>query len=231
MESPQARPQRSPLPLHRLRLAGECAIWIVALPLALHHWRLDFAHRFLPGLLLVAAGCLLVLLCDPGFDRRQLWHFRPARNDLPRTLRRFAVLAVPLILWTILVEPERFLGFPRNNLPAWLFVMLFYPLLSVYPQELIFRTFFFHRYRPLFGDSLWLVAASALAFGMAHLFFANWIAVLLSTAGGVLFALNYRRTRSTLSVTIEHGIWGDFLFTVGLGWYFYGGSVRAAVMD
>ena len=28
--------------------------------------------------------------------------------------------------------------------------MIFYPLVSVYPQEIIFRSFFFHRYRDLF---------------------------------------------------------------------------------
>jgi membrane protease YdiL (CAAX protease family) len=97
----------------------------------------------------------------------------------------------------------------------------------VYPQELIFRTYLFHRYRALFGSDRALVAASAVAFGLAHLFFANWWAPLLSTAGGWLFARTYLRTRSTLQATVEHGLWGDVVFTVGLGWYFYGGSIVA----
>ena len=92
-------------------------------------------------------------------------------------------------------------------------------------QELIFRTFFFHRYRRLFGP-VGLVVASGIAFGVAHLFFNNWIAPVMTTVGGMLFALTYRQSRSTLQACLEHALWGDFLFTIGLGWYFYGGSIQ-----
>lgn len=47
----------------------------------------------------------------------------------------------------------------------WALVIVLYPILSVYPQELIFRAFLFHRYAPLFGNGVGLVAASAAAFG------------------------------------------------------------------
>jgi DNA-binding transcriptional LysR family regulator len=40
--------------------------------------------------------------------------------------------------------------------------MLFYPLLSAYPQEIIFRTFIFHRYQPLFPNSSMEFVASTL---------------------------------------------------------------------
>jgi len=63
------------------------------------------------------------------------------------------------------------------------------------------------------------------AFALAHLFFSNWIAALLSLGGGLLFARTYAHSRSTLLTTVEHGLWGDALFTIGLGWYFYGGSI------
>ena len=104
-------------------------------------------------------------------------------------------------------------------------VMVFYPVFSVYPQELIFRAFLFHRYRPLFGSTRNLVIVSAVAFGLAHLFFANLLAPLLSAVGGWIFARTYARSDSTLQATIEHALFGCFLFTVGLGWYFYGGSI------
>jgi membrane protease YdiL (CAAX protease family) len=103
--------------------------------------------------------------------------------------------------------------------------MILYPLLSVYPQELIFRTFFFHRYRQIFRQSWVLILASGLSFGLAHLFFANWIAPTLTLLGGLQFARTYDRTNSTLQAAIEHGLWGDLIFTIGLGWYFYGGSI------
>jgi hypothetical protein len=70
-----------------------------------------------------------------------------------------------------------------------------------------------------------MVIASGVSFGLAHLFFANWIAPLLSSVGGILFAITYAQTSSTVLVSIEHAIWGNFIFTIGLGWYFYGGSI------
>ena len=74
--------------------------------------------------------------------------------------------------------------------------MLLYPALSVVPQELVFRTFFFHRYGRLFGGPWVATAASALAFSWAHVVLLNGLAVVLTLLGGWLFARTYLRTRS-----------------------------------
>lgn len=42
------------------------------------------------------------------------------------------------------VEP---FAFARERSILWVAVLLLYPILSALPQELIFRVFFFHRYR------------------------------------------------------------------------------------
>jgi hypothetical protein len=105
---------------------------------------------------------------------------------------------------------------------VWLLVMILYPLLSVYPQEIIFRTFLFHRYQNLFTSQRQLIWASAVSFGVAHIIFANWAALVLSTIGGLLFARTYARHRSLALVCFEHSLWGNFIFTIGLGWYFWG---------
>lgn len=39
-------------------------------------------------------------------------------------------------------------------------------------------------------------------------------------AAGVLFAWTYERTRSTLAVSVEHALFGCWMFTVGLGSFF-----------
>jgi hypothetical protein len=46
-------------------------------------------------------------------------------------------------------------------------------------------------------------------------------AIAFATLGGLMFAATYERRRSTLLVSIEHGLYGDFIFTVGLGGLFY----------
>jgi membrane protease YdiL (CAAX protease family) len=114
-------------------------------------------------------------------------------------------------------------GLPRSQPVLWAIIMVAYPLLSAYPQELIFRGFLFHRYGRAFGPAGTIVASAA-AFGFAHVFFHNWFAVIASTVGGVLFALRYARSRSLLAATIEHGLYGVLLFTVGLGQFVYHGA-------
>lgn len=209
----------------RLYLALELGLFFVAVPVFLFVFRHEFGRLIIPSILLVAAGCLIVLLADPAFDRRRLWNAAELWPRLRRTLALFLPAAALLTLVYAPLEPERFLAFPRANPRFWLVVMALYPLVSVYPQELIFRAFVCHRYRALFPSRRAMIVVSGVLFGLAHLFFANWIAPVLSALGGMLFARTYLRTGSILQASLEHGLWGDLLFTLGLGWYFYGGSI------
>jgi uncharacterized protein len=102
--------------------------------------------------------------------------------------------------------------------------MIVYPLISVIPQEVLFRGYFFHRYGPLFGARLGMIAASALAFGWVHIIFGNWISVALTTVGGVLFGATYRKSGSLLLACLEHALFGNFIFTIGIGRFFVPGA-------
>jgi len=138
-----------------------------------------------------------------------------------------AGILVPILaLLTYTQIPSRFLAFPRNKPTLWGAVLLLYPIIAAIPQEIVFRAFFFHRYRSIFPNKTWLVGLSAVSFGMAHLLYGNWIAPLLSGLGGLLFGYRYLKSESALIAGIEHGIWGNLLFTIGLGWYFYSGSIQ-----
>lgn len=153
----------------------------------------------------------------------------PPAPDLRRELRaialRFAVLAPLLTLATWLALPEAFLAFPRERTWLWLAVMIGYPLLSVWPQEMIYRRFLFSRYAPLFGEGGGYLAASALAFGYAHIILLNGIAVAMTALGGLLFAAGYARHRSLALVCLEHALYGCLIFTVGLNRFFFTGYV------
>lgn len=203
----------------------ELVTLFVILPLALFPLRAVVGRWVIPVLLAACAGCLLVLLGDRSFDRRRLWNADGLRAGLRRILTVFLPGAAALAAATALLAPELLLRLPRERPTLWVLVLVLYPLLSVYPQEVIFRTFFFHRYGALLGDRRLTVAASAASFALAHVFLSGWIAPVLSGAGGVLFARTYARSGSTLQACVEHSLWGDLVFTLGLGWYFYGGAV------
>jgi uncharacterized protein len=210
----------------KARRAVEASILFVAVPLSLFSVRGRIGRLLIPMLLIMMAVCLVLLLTDRTFPRRSFLRRGGARRDwvlmLQRLLLGGAVLAAATAVW----RPNLFLQFPLQRPRVWGIVMLAYPLLSVVPQEIMFRTFFFHRYRMLFPRPRAMAAASALAFGLGHLFFGTWIAVLLSTGGGWLFADTYRRTGSTWAASVEHALWGDLVFTIGLGWFFYTGSIQ-----
>lgn len=161
-----------------------------------------------------------------AFDYRKEWNWPAARAGFISMLRRFLPIAVLLTVFTVVHDGERLLSFPLERPQVWLMVMLLYPLLSVWPQEMLFRSFLMQRYTPIFTTPTSLAIASAAAFGFAHIVFNNWIAVVFCLAGGWLFADTYRRHRSLALVCIEHALYGCFIFTIGLGWYFYGAAWR-----
>ncbi len=104
--------------------------------------------------------------------------------------------------------------------------MLLYPLLSVYPQELIFRSFLFQRYGSLIkGNYIHMILISGVLFSFSHLLFDNWQALALTALGGCIIAYTYHRSKSVICASFEHAIWGNLIFTIGLGEHFSGGSV------
>jgi membrane protease YdiL (CAAX protease family) len=184
------------------------------------------AKAVIPLLVIGGALVLAILVWDRTFDRRSLVRLGTLPREVGRVGAIWLAAVVLLIPAVALAAPEEFLGLPRERPRLWVVIMIFYPLLSVYPQEVIFRAFFFHRYGPILGNSARLIAVNALAFGLAHAMFRNGIAVGLTTVGGALFAWTYSRTRSLPLVSLEHALYGCFIFTVGLGEYFYTGAVR-----
>ncbi len=152
------------------------------------------------------------------------WGAFTARTLTPLAVRFvLASAAIALLVW--LVRPDLFLNFVRGRPVFWAVVMVAYPVLSVVPQELIFRSFFFSRYGGIFARRWTMIAASGIAFALAHVIFQNWVAPLLCLAGGILFARTYDATRSLALVSLEHALYGCMIFTVGLGRYFYHGAV------
>lgn len=205
---------------------AELSLLFFILPCVLYFFRHQMAFRIFLLLVLAAGGCTILLFRDVRFNRKV---FR--RGITPAQLRSMILVFLPaaliIAIWTYVVLPSRFLTFPTTKPTLWAIVMVLYPVLMVLPQELIFRCFFFHRYQDLFKDCpRWFITVNALSFGLSHLFYANWVAPVLSFFGGLLFAWRYLRSGSLMAVAVEHAVWGNFLFTSGIGWYFYSGSIR-----
>lgn len=136
-----------------------------------------------------------------------------------------SVFMLAFLLW---YDPDRLFyifQYRPEIIPA---LMVGYPLLSALPQELVFCSFFFARYAPFFLGGWPMILASSTIFAYAHVLYINPVAPALGFIAGLIFALTYAKTKSLALVTIEHGLYGNSLFLIGLGWYFYSGSVVQA---
>jgi membrane protease YdiL (CAAX protease family) len=185
-------------------------------------------HRIpaIPALWVLMAWCLWVLLHDARFDRGHLWDAQAFWHYAPQVLGLFGFV---LCIGIVLIRrhaPELFLGLPRSNPRIWALLMVFYPILSVYPQGIIFRAFIFDRYRDLFGPGWAIVTASAVAFTWVHIVFHNKLALILTGLGGVLFGLRYLQTGSLFISSFEHALYGCAIFTIGIGRSFYHAAMR-----
>ncbi|MFD2540794.1 CPBP family intramembrane glutamic endopeptidase [Lacinutrix gracilariae] len=133
------------------------------------------------------------------------------------TLLKMLLIALLTILFVWFTSKESLFSVVLQKPLLWLAILFAYSIFSVYPQELVYRTFYFQRYKNLFYNTNGLILINAIVFAMAHLFFKNGLVIILTFLGGLLFAFTYNKSRSTILVTIEHAIYGCWLFTVGMG--------------
>lgn len=209
----------------RIALLIEFATLFVALPLA---------YRFspvrlpaLPVLWIVAAYAAWQLSRDPTFDRSRLWNATALDGHLGVIVGLFAVVALVIWIGVHWFAPQLEWSFVRSSPGFWAIVMIAYPILSVYPQALIYRAFVFQRYAEIFPTRWAMIVASAAAFAFLHIVFRNWLAVALTFAGGLLFASRYAETNSLAVSSFEHALYGCWLFTIGLGQFFYHGTIAS----
>jgi uncharacterized protein len=203
------------------RLIAEFLFLFLLLPLGFRFK--PFPFPLIPALWLIAAYCFYRLWQDPSFDRSLLWNRQVLPRYLAQILLIFSVLALLITAGVFFLQPERLFILVRKMPVLWAIVMVLYPVLSVYPQGIVYRAFLFHRYRNLFSHRLVMIVVSAAAFSFVHIIFRNVIAVSFTLIGGVLFAWRYRESKSLFTSSLEHALYGCLMFTIGLGEFFYRG--------
>jgi membrane protease YdiL (CAAX protease family) len=134
-----------------------------------------------------------------------------------RTMIQWTGIAILTIIYMWIMDQPNLFIVVLNKPFKWLMLVFVYSFFSVYPQELIYRTFFFQRYRSLFKNEILFIILNAALFSLAHIFFRNGLVMVMTFIGGIFFALTFKKTKSTLMVSVEHAIYGSWLFTVGMG--------------
>lgn len=213
-----------PGPAMRAWLVAEMAALFIVAPLAMreavHAGHVPLFMALTPVLVVV----VLFLLADRRFALvRELRRGFGARTLLS-VLAVFAVGAAAVSWWVLNTHPGWFLEFPRHRPETFKRIVLAYPFLSVLAQEIVYRTFFFHRYGPLFaGRRGPAVLFNGALFGFAHIVVGKPEAMAATCLTGWLFAWRYVTTRSLWAVWLEHTLWGWLVFTAGIGRFFFTG--------
>lgn len=178
----------------------------------------------LPVLWAAAVPAAFVLRAGYGWGKAEFAGMGHA--DWRALAVRAAVAAAALAAVLLAVSPASLFDLPRRNPQLWALVMIVYPLLSVYPQGILYRGLFYARYACLFKTERRALWAGAAVFAWTHVVFANMWAVALTFAGALLFNRTYRRSGSLLASGIEHAVYGQLAFTLGWGRFLYHGTVR-----
>ncbi|UCH15731.1 MAG: CPBP family intramembrane metalloprotease [Bacteroidales bacterium] len=131
------------------------------------------------------------------------------------------VTSLILVLAVYLFDRNNLFNLPKSNPLIYIMLCVFYPAFSAYGQEIIYRTFLFYRYQAIFKSKLSLILASSIAFSFMHIVYYSHISIILTFILGLYLSFTYLKTRSVLLTTIIHGIFGDIIFTIGLGGYFW----------
>ena len=122
--------------------------------------------------------------------------------------------------YVLLVDKNLLFIFPKTNFKLWLIVIFIYPILSVIPQELVYRVFFFQRYFPNINRFYFPVFLNLVVFAYGHLVFSNMHAIIITAIVSPIFTYAYLK-KSFLTCVILHTLGGQIIFTLGLGKYFF----------
>ncbi len=180
-------------------------------------------HKGIPKsipLLIVFIATLIYLLQSKSFSKAS-FELNGYRNWIFFTIRILVYLSAITILTFLFLPSDKVFYLPKHNPWLWMAIMIFYPIWSAFTQEVIYRGFFFHRYNKLIPNKKIAMTINGLLFGLLHIIFRNWIAFAGATLMGWIWASTYLKHRSLLIVSLEHALVGNYLFTIGLGYFFY----------
>ena len=194
-------------------------------------FELFFIYLFLPSFIVIFQSKILIftllylvfiftflrLRKDKSFQSKSL----TKKINWKISFISFFVFLIFGYLYVLFYDPTLLFIFPKNNFWLWITVLIIYPFSSVIPQEIIYRVYFYHRYKKLFSGSLLLLTLLNLFFfSFAHIVFNNPHAILITAIASPVFSYLYLR-ESFLTCVFVHSLGGQIIFTLGLGRYFY----------
>ena len=124
-------------------------------------------------LLFMGLSVYFYLAYDPNFDRKTFLNWQRGRAELGKILMMFGISAIVMLVLIWIIDPTKMFLLLRTNPWLLLMISIFYPLFSVIPQGLTYRSMFFHRYGDLFPGNALKIISSAAVFAFGHILYKN----------------------------------------------------------
>lgn len=210
--------------LTRVYLLFEFTLLFLGIPLFIRFYS-DIVH---PSIILVPTiiGIIILLKFTTDFSLRELIIITVKKKQIARNGIILSLSALFLLLLVMWIAPGNLFDMPEKRFKLWVILCASYPLLSAYPQEIIYRLFLFKRYKRLLSTKILRITASGVTFGFAHIIYGSPVSVMLTLVAGFYLAYVYTNTKSVLFTTILHCVFGLLVFTVGLEHYFILNAIR-----
>lgn len=173
---------------------------------------------------LVAGALYAFLRCRKNVNWRFVFS-RPEKGWWKGSLIRATGIALGSIIYCLLMQADSFLNFPKNLPHIWVLVLCLYPILSVFPQEIIYRLYFFERLVAPIQNKYYSIIVGSIAFSWVHIIYWNFFALWGTLFAGFIFNWIYWKYKDRPGVMwrvlLEHSLYGLTIFTVGLGGFFF----------
>jgi uncharacterized protein len=200
--------------MRRRTLILELIVLFIAMPMVL---LIPIHPGFKAGILLLAVAYALRVTFKEKLVLRKALLQLPKTKYWKNIWLRLALLIAITIPFIYFTQPDSLFIVARKNLWMLIGISVFYSLFSVYPQEFLYRTYFLNRYGHLFKNQNILIFVNAIIFSFAHIAFKNGLVLFMTFIGGIVFAMTFIKTKSLLLTSIEHALYGCWIFTVGMG--------------
>lgn len=206
--------------LRKLASCLEILIFLGGVPF----WVLEQQNYVLRRGLLIVAGMYVVIRLWNNISWRVLFA-SPPPGWWKWPLVRASLACLLIFSFVFLFEPGSLFNLPRDYFWTWAVFIVLYPVLSVLPQELIFRVYVFEVHKDFLSPPIAAIIVSSIAFAWVHIIFAGWLAVAASFVAGIALAWNYQQNRyapgAIWPLILEHSLYGQLVFTLGLYQYFF----------
>ena len=177
----------------------------------------NIKYLFFLILILVSIYAFFTLKKDKEFNLKSLLH----KIYWKQVLILNIIFAVNIYLYTFIFYPELLFSLPKKNLALLIMIIIFYPVVSVAPQELIYRVFFCQRYKKILGHNYGnIILINTFVFAFGHIIFLNLTALIFTAIASPIFLIVYLRY-SFATCLFLHALSGLLVFIFGLGKFFF----------